>query len=384
MKLKTNILLEDGPIVFSANTSWYLYNFRATSIKAALETGHEVFCLAKKDKHSVALESMGAKFISLPIRKSGMNPVSELKLIFSLFLILKRLSPIVIFNFTVKNNLYGSIASKLLGFKCVNNISGLGTGIISNSVATIFIKTLYKMTKNFPMHTHVQNEDDFEFMMTNNLINKSRASVIPGSGVDLNYFHPKYISSNRKKSKNVIFIYIGRLLKDKGLIELYEAMNSLKNNFQHVHLNILGIVDPDNPSALSSTQILDFRNHPKITLINEVDDIRPYLTNSDCLILPSYREGLPRSVLEAMSMEIPVIASNVPGCSTLVKDGFNGFLFEARSSNSLCATMEKFISINAEERRQLGKNGREMIEKNYSVSIVVQSLIDIINNLKND
>ena len=371
-------------IVFSANTAWYLFNFRSSSIKKVLDMGYSVICIAGKDDYSKNLEELGAQFISIPIKKSGLNLIQEFKLLKSLYSILKTVDPILIFSFTVKNNLYGSIVSKLLGLKCINNISGLGSGIINQSFATFIIKTLYKVTKNIPFHTHVQNEDDMEFMKANRLINQLHASVIPGSGVDTEYFHPNsnFVKKNLS-SEAFNFIFIGRLLKDKGINELYEAMNLIISRHPNTHLTILGIKDFDNPSALSKNELSELDASKNITIYYEVDDVRGYLAQSDCLVLPSYREGMPRSILEAMSMNCPVVATDVPGCSALVSDGINGYLCDSKSHIALSSAMEKIMSLSPEDRKQLGENGRAIIEKKFSVSIVIKSVVDIINECDN-
>jgi glycosyltransferase involved in cell wall biosynthesis len=367
--------IKNNHIIFSANTAWYLYNFRRSSISLALKMGYSVSCVAGKDDYSNKLKDLGASFYPLNINKSSINPISEIKLLLDIFRIYRMISPAVIFQFTVKNNLYGSIISKVLKINCVNNISGLGTGIIEDGLTSKLIKILYKVTQNFPFHTHFQNTDDLKYMKKLKLIG-SNVSVIPGSGVDTAYFNPKVVSANNNKV--FTFLYVGRLLKDKGLIELFSAMRSLTQGKINVQLHVVGIRDLHNPSAIDSKSLAEWGEKKYITFFHQTDDVRQYLSSADCFVLPSYREGLSRSILEAMAMSLPVITTNVPGCSHLVEDGVNGFLCESKSIHSLARAMDRMTKLDLNKRIELGKNGRKMAIKKFDIKLVEKSVSDCI------
>lgn len=371
--------IKNNNIIFSANTAWYLYNFRSSSISLALNLGYSVSCVAGNDKYSKKLIALGASFYPLEINKSSINPVSEIKLLVDIYKIYRKISPVAIFQFTVKNNLYGSIISRVLKINCVNNISGLGTGIIGGGLTSKFIKILYKLIKNFPFHTHFQNQDDLKYMKKLNLVS-SKVSVIPGSGVDTEYFNPPPVLE--KNNEVFTFLYVGRLLKDKGLIELFNAMDNLINEKFNVELHVLGIRDLSNPSAIDSKTIAAWSQKNYITFFNETDDVRRNLLSADCFVLPSYREGLSRSILEAMAMCLPVIATNVPGCRQLVQDDINGFLCEPKSISSLVKTMKRVAKLDTNKRIQLGKNARKIAIQKFDIKLVEKSVSDCIIAIK--
>lgn len=367
--------IKNNNIIFSANTAWYLYNFRRSSISLALNLGYSVSCVAGNDKYSEKLIALGTSFHPLKINKSSINPVSEIKLLMDIYKIYRKISPMVIFQFTVKNNLYGSIISKVLKINCVNNISGLGTGIIGDGLTSKLIKILYKVIQNFPFHTHFQNQDDLNYMKNLKLIS-SKVSVIPGSGIDTKYFNPKLVLE--KNNEVFTFLYVGRLLKDKGLIELFNAMDNLIKEKFNIQLHVVGIRDLDNPSAIDSKTLADWSKKNYITLFDETDDVRQYLSSADCFVLPSYREGLSRSILEAMAMRLPVIATNVPGCRQLVQNDINGFLCEPKSISSLVKAMKRVTKLDINKRIQLGKNARKIAIQKFDVKLVEKSVSDCI------
>ena len=369
MNIKTN------NIIFSANTAWYLYNFRRSSISLALNMGYSVSCVAGNDEYSNNLKDLGASFYPLNINKSSINPISEIKLLVDIFRIYRLISPAVIFQFTVKNNLYGSIVSKVLKINCINNISGLGTGIIEDGLTSKLIKILYRVTQSFPFHTHFQNPDDLEYMKNLKLIG-SNVSVIPGSGVDTEYFNPKAVSE--KNNEIFRFLYVGRLLKDKGLIELFNAISTLIEKKINVELHVVGIRDLNNPSAIDSQSLEEWNKKNYITFFDKTDNVRQYLSSADCFVLPSYREGLSRSILEAMAMSLPVITTKVPGCSHLVEDGINGFLCDSKSIYSLARAMDRIIKLDLNKRIELGKNGREIAIQKFDIKLVEKSVSDCI------
>lgn len=367
--------IKNNNIIFSANTAWYLYNFRSSSISLALNMGYSVSCVAGNDKYSEKLIALGASFYPLKINKSSINPVSEIKLLIDIYKIYRKISPVVIFQFTVKNNLYGSIISKVLKINCVNNISGLGTGIIGDGLTSKLIKILYKVSQNFPFHTHFQNQDDLKYMKNLKLIS-SKVSVIPGSGIDTKYFNPTLVLE--KNNEIFTFLYVGRLLKDKGLIELFNAMDNLVKEKFNIQLHVVGIRDLDNPSAIDSKTLAEWSQKNYITLFDETDDVRQYLSSADCFVLPSYREGLSRSILEAMAMCLPVIATDVPGCRQLVQNDVNGFLCKPKSISSLVKVMKRVTKLGINKRIQLGKNARKIAIQKFDVKLVEKSVSDCI------
>tara|TARA_B100000941_G_scaffold213062_2_gene156472 strand:- start:4074 stop:5177 length:1104 start_codon:yes stop_codon:yes gene_type:complete len=367
--------MKDKKVILNANSCRYLLNFRKSSIKALTSKGYKVYCLAPADESSGELARICTKFIPISYNKSSKNPLNELKILISFLWIFLRLNPTVIFNFTIKNNIYGSLASFLTGKKVVNNITGLGSAMLKPSITRKIILLLYKIIKNIPHHTFCQNSDDLKYLKDKRLVNSSKVSLLPGSGVDTAFFHPKYKSVD---GKSFTFIFVGRIIKDKGFIELIYAFKKLLNDLPEAKLEIVGSIDLSNPSGLTNSEVKELCNNKNIILHGQQKNVREFLSKANCFVLPSYREGLPRSMLEAMAMEIPVIATNVPGSRELIVDDHNGLLCEPFSEQSLYKVMKKMINLDDDVKIKFSKKSRELVCKNFEEKIVIDELLSLV------
>ena len=363
-------------IVFSANSSWYLYNFRRKTISAFLNLGYRVFCIAKRDDYTVKLSQLGAEFIDLNYSSHSKNPFSLLSQVLYMRRLLKQCKPIFLFNFTIKNNILGPIAALNFNIKVINNISGLGTVFIRKSFVTSFVKLLYRFSNKYVKTIFCQNKDDFNFLLANHLANKDQLELIPGSGVDLEKFHPRF---RGQKQKDFIFIYLGRLIIDKGVIELLEAFKRLLPEFQNTRLLIYGDYDSSNPRSIDPKIIELNKSNNYISFFDHTDEPKEILARVDCLVLPSYREGMPRSVLEASSMGIPCITSNVPGCRDAVIDGKTGLLCEPNNVNDLYIKMKQMRSMPRDSLTLMSNHARKHIEDNFSEHKAIKPYIDFLN-----
>ena len=366
----------DKNIVFNANSSWYLFNFRKNSIASLVNDGFKVICIAPEDEYTEKLKEYCTEFISVSFKKSSTNLFHDLMLIIKFSYFFLKIKPKLVFNFTIKNNIYGAIAGYLSKTKVVNNISGLGSSMLLKNYLSFVITFLYKVIKNIPIHTHIQNNDDFKFLKDNNLINSKKASVLPGSGVDIEFFKPWH---DNKEKESFSFIYVGRLIADKGIIELLDACKVLRDNGKIFCLNMVLKVDKENPSSLDLSFIEEYENSNYVKIFYNISDVRELIAHSDCFVLPSYREGLSRSALEAMAMAKPLILSNVPGCSELVFEQENGFLCDPRSSKSLARAMINMLDIKHSDRINMGNKSRKIVEDNYDEKIVINKLFELIS-----
>ena len=363
-------------IVFSANSSWYLYNFRSKTISAFLDQGYRVFCIAKRDDYSIKLSELGAEFINLNYSSHSKNPFSLLSQVLYTRRLLKQNKPIILFNFTIKSNILGPIAAINLDIKVINNISGLGTVFIKKSWVTFFVKLLYRFSNRYVNKVFCQNKDDFSFLLVNHLVNKDQLELIPGSGVDLEKFHPRY---RKKNQKDFIFIYLGRLIVDKGVLELFEAFKMLLPEFPNTRLLIYGNYDSSNPRSIDLKILQLNKSNKCISIFDHTDEPREILSSVDSLILPSYREGMPRSVLEASSMGIPCITSNVPGCRDAVIDGKTGLLCEPYNANDLYVKMREIRSMPINLLTLMSSRARKHVEENFSEHKAIKPYIDFLN-----
>ncbi len=355
-----------------ANNPWYLYNFRLNLAKALTDKGYEVYFLAPEDNNYSELLKKDFKFINIFIDSKGINPFKDFKTIYEFYKIYRRLKPNIVLNFTIKPNIYSSFICRYLNIDCISNITGLGTLFIKENFITKLAKYLYKISLKKNKVVFFQNKDDKELFLDNNLIcEKTKTDVLPGSGVDLDKFKPiaKY---NKDK---FIFLFIGRLIKDKGIVELIEASLILNKKYNNFELWLLGEFGVQNNTTITKEDLNEWLKNDLIKYLGKTDAVQIVISKSDCVVLPSYREGTPRSLLEAAAMETPIIATNAVGCKDVVNDNINGFLCEVRNSKDLAIKMEKMLNLSDNQRRLMGKAGREKIIIDYDEKIVISKYL---------
>lgn len=297
-----------------------------------------------------------------------------------LFFFLKKKQPLAVFNFTIKNNIYGALASKILGLYSINNISGLGTAYIRKGLLHKFIKVLYKITMPLANKIYCQNLEDYNEIKDLLNLPAKKINLLPGSGVNPERFHPSLKITD--PARVFTFVFIGRMLRDKGLEELVRALKIVNKKNITCNLVLCGIVDQLNQSAISLSQLEEWGNEPDIFWIGSTQRAESVLAKYDCLVLPSYREGMPKTILEACSMELPVIASDVPGCRHIIQDGFNGLLCKPRDAYDLSVVLNKMINLSDEERACMGRNARQIILKTYDEKFVVEEALRVVRKIK--
>jgi len=362
-------------IVICSNTSWYLYNFRRGLINALFKKNYDIHLIAPKDEYSNRLKDLGCKFYNVNINNKGTNPIEDTKLIYAYFKILKEISPHTLLTYTIKPNIYASFASKLLGIRTINVVAGLGTVFLDNKISSKIAKFLYKMA--FIDNKIVfENGDDYEEFIKRDIIEPSQAKVILGSGIDTNEFKPKSI--RRKESNTLKFLFIARLIKDKGIVEYIEAIREIKPKYPNVKFQVLGSFYFDNPSAISEEEFNSWIDEGLIEYLGYTDKVIDEIEKVDCIVLPSYREGLSRVLLEAGSMAKPIITTDVTGCKEVVDDGVNGYLVPVKDSKALALAMEKIINLTQKERIIMGIRGRLKVIKEFDDSIVISKYLSVI------
>ena len=369
-------------LIFSANTSWYLYNFRKNTIKTFLNEGYKVYCLSPYDGHTFRLKDIGCICLPLKINNKSFNPLSDIKLFIDIFLIYIKVKPSAVFQFTIKNNIYGTFASYLLRIPSINNISGLGTAFMHNGLRYKVARILYKFSIRLSSRVFCQNKDDYYFILKNKLINQTRLDLLPGSGVDLKKFKRRN-AYNQNLNDSFIFIYAGRFLYDKGLKELIDSFEKIDQKIYKTKLWLIGFQDSKNISSIQQSVIDEWALKPNISILKPTDEMHAVLEKADCFVLPSYREGMPRSILEACAMELPIICTNVPGCKEIVTDKLNGLLCKPKDSDSLLQAMSSMLRMTHSLRMEMGLQGRKRVEKNYSEDIVIQKAMEALEKALN-
>lgn len=368
-------------ICFSANTSWYLYNFRRDTIIQLIRCGYRVFCIAPEDDYSQRLVGeLGITFIPLVMDNSGNNPVKDLVTAWRFFRIYRQYKPVVVFHFTIKNNIYGTLAAKALGIPAVNNVSGLGTAFIHSGWVGRIVRGLYRVSQPFAYRVFCQNSEDQLLLIKHKLVHADRLKLLPGSGVDLNRFRPV---EQPTVSDHFRFLYVGRMLGDKGLRELVSAFVMVRSRGIKAELKLVGFADAKNKSAITRQELHHWQEQHGVEWLGSTDTIEDVLAQADCVVLPSYREGLPRSLLEACAMALPVIATDVPGCRSVVCHNKNGMLCQPKDPVSLAEAMAAMVSLPESSRREMGRCGRSLVGKHFSQTLVVQAYMEVVEQLEN-
>ena len=361
-------------IAICINTAWNLVNFRAGLISALIAEGHEVLAVAPPDKHVSRVTALGCRFVPITMDNRGTNPIKDFFLFVRLLRLFGREKPDVFLAYTIKPNVYGSLAAHCFGVPVINNIAGLGTVFIKNTLLTAVVRGLYKLSLRSSAKIFFQNEDDRSIFVREGLVDPALTDRLPGSGVDLQRFEycPPTISKG-----GVRFLLIARMLWDKGVGELVQAARLLKQRGIQAEVCLLGFLDVKNPSAISRTQMDEWVAEGVVTYLGEADDVRPHIVEASCVVLPSfYREGVPRSLLEAAAMGRPIITTNSVGCREVVDDGVNGFLCQPQDAQDLAEKMERFIALSSSERAEMGRRGREKIEREFDEKIVIAKYVN--------
>ena len=357
--------------VIAANSGWNILNFRRPVIESLRAAGWRVVGLAPDDGSAADIRSLGVDFIPVRVDSSGLSPLRDGRLFLDYLRILRSLRPQAFLGFTVKPNIYGSLAAGMLGLKVVNNISGLGTAFLRPGPLNWLVSRLYRLALRRSSTIFFQNSNDLDLFVGQGLARPGQARLIPGSGIDLERFRPQAMPS--VESGPFRFLFIGRLLRDKGLVEYAEAARLLASRWPNAECAILGFAGSDNRSAVPIAEVERWQAEGIVTYLGETDDVRPFITEAHCVVLPSYREGLPRSLLEAAAMARPMIASDVPGCREIVSDGVTGFLCEARSPGSLARAMEAMLRLDEAERAAMGARARRKVEQGFDQALVAQA-----------
>ncbi len=366
-------------IVISINTSWNIYNFRMGLIKALQEEGYKIYAVAPKDEYVKKLQEKGVECFDIFMNNKGTNPIEDIKTIWEYYKIYKEIKPGIALHYTIKPNIYGTIGAKLAGVKVINNISGLGTVFLNNSISSKIGRNLYKIALKFSNKVFFQNPYDRELFIENRLVDKGKTDLLPGSGIDTQKFKPLLKESSGKFK----FLFIARLVRDKGIIEYVEAAKEILQKYKNAQFQILGAFYPGNPTAITKEQMQKWQDEGIVNYLGTSDRVSQIIKESDCVVLPSYREGLSRVLLEAASMEKPIITTDTPGCKDVIDNETSGFLCEVKNAKSLAKQMERMLNLSAKQREEMGKRGREKIVKEFDESIVINKYIQAVKEVEN-
>lgn len=362
-------------ITLIANSSWYIFNFRSNLIKELVNAGHDVIVVAPLDEYSQRIRDMNVNLIQWNLNSSSLSLLTEPISLLKLLNIIKKIKTDFIFSFTPKANIYSGLSLLLFKNKInfLPNISGLGASKDFNGLLKKILFSIYKLAFMDANKIFFQNQDDLDIFLSHNIIKKSQAIRIPGSGVDLDHFSPKKFNNTK------IFLYVGRLLYAKGLIQFINAAKFLKKTNQDIKILVVGAPANNANQGITKDKINLLTEDSDIDYLGVTDDIRSVLENIDLIVLPSfYGEGVPRSLLEAASMGIPIITTDHPGCRDAVDDNETGYLCIPKNEDSLISKMNNFLNLDIDKKIKMGKAARKKMENQFSEQIVLEAYLGFI------
>lgn len=366
-------------IAVLSNTSWYLYNFRLNLMLALKSAGHQVFAIGPEDDYVEKIKQAGIQHLAFNVSGDGTNPFAELKTLVRLHTSLKQHNIELIFSNTPKGNIYSNLAALPLRIPVIPNVSGLGRTFIRPNLITVLVKLLYRFSFRANRRIFFQNNDDKSLFEKLSLIKPEQAILLSGSGVDLQRFTPQSSSSN--KSEKFTFILIARLLWDKGIAEYVAAATIIHQKHSNCRFLLLGQLDVANPAAISQEQVHAWQKAGVIEYLGKTDNVIPFLADSDCVVLPSYREGTPRSLLEAAAMAKPIVTTDTVGCRNTVDDEMTGFLCEVKNAEDLADKMLAILKLPTHQRLKMGQAGRVKMEQEFDEQLVINKYFTVIDEL---
>ena len=349
--------------MLAANSCWNIVNFRSGLIDFLKTAGYHIVVVAPADRYAGKLIHRGISVVSLSVDNKGLSPVRDGRLFANYRRELRRLAPAALLSFTIKPNVYGSLAAHSLGIPVINNISGLGTAFIRGGWLERLVGLLYRASLRRSATVFFQNSDDRALFLKRNLVRPFQSQLLNGSGIDLKEFHPR--SGPPQKAREPIFLLVARLLWDKGVGEFVEAARIVRERLPGARFQLLGPLGTDNRTAVPKPEVERWVSEGVIEYLGEQADVRPFLAAADCIVLPSYREGLPRTLIEAAAMGRPAITTDVPGCRAAVDDGLTGLLCASRSANSLADALLRFEDLDTNARLKMGEAAREKAVREF-------------------
>jgi len=362
------------------NTSWNIWNFRASLVRALQAAGHEVLAIAPPDDYSARLETeLGCRFVPILMENKGTNPVKDAALTCRFYQIYRREKPDVVLHYTIKPNIYGSIAARIAGIPSINNVSGLGTVFIIKNFVSKVALGLYRFAFRFPHKVFFQNGDDRQLFLDNGLVRPEITGLLPGSGVDTTRFRP---AAEFVRNSPFVFLMVARVLYEKGVVEYFEAAKIICAAVPGTRIQLLGGLDEAGGVGVPRATFEEWLQTGDIEYLGRSDDVAPYLHRADCVVLPSYREGTPKTLLEAAAVGKPLVTTDVPGCRETVVDGRNGYLCQVRSGEDLAAKMLQVLRLSDADLQGMGQNSRYLAETKFDEKLVLNEYLAAVASVK--
>lgn len=365
-------------IVLFANTDWYLYNFRRSLALALRDAGHDVLLVSPPGEYGERLRALGLRWEPVPMHRRSLNPLRELGLLWHLWRVFRRERPALVHGFTIKCAVYGALAARLAGVPArVAAVAGMGYVFTSDALRARALRPLVRALLRAALdgtasRLILQNPDDVALFARARLVDPARIRLIPGSGVDLRRFSPRADDAAAGSGPPRVLL-ASRLLWDKGIAEYVDAARALGGR---VHCLLAGTPDPGNPASIEAARVRAWHDEGVIEWLGHVEDMPALLASVDIAVLPSYREGLPRSLIEAAACALPLVTTDVPGCREVVTDGVDGLLVPVRDASALAAAIGRLVDDPALARR-LGAAARAKALREFDERQVVARTLQV-------
>lgn len=366
-------------IVFCCNTTFGILNFRAGVIRALIALGHRVVVVAPKDQFVDRLRAIAADYVEWEVSGSSTRVWSEIGAVRALARIYRDVRPDIAFHFTIKAVIYGALAARWTRTPFVSVVTGLGYVFLNENWASKLSRAMYRLTLRHSREVWFLNRDDRITFKEHGLLRECEVRLLPGEGVDMEYFSPW--TAPAESPAHCTFLMIARLLSDKGVFEYVEAARAVRELRPSTRFALMGPADSANPTAIGIDQVRRWESEGVVQYLGAVDDVRPAINASTCVVLPSYREGMPRCLLEAAAMERAVVATDVPGCRDAVVDGSTGLLCKVRDAPDLAAKLLVIANMNGAELRSMGGRAREHVRNSFDERLVIAAYLDALQRI---
>lgn len=361
-------------IAVVANTSWYLYNFRLNLIRELCADGHVLITVGGDGEYATRLREEGIEHRDVVFNGSGTNPLHEMRTMVTLRRTFANERIDLVLSYTPKGNIYSALALQGRQGSLVMNVSGLGQAFARNDMLAMIVRGLYRVSLHRASWIFFQNEEDRSLFLAGGLIDAAQSSRVPGSGVDLAAFEPPTVDQSTDATDRPLFLMVARLLWDKGVGDFVEAARQVKVNHPTVRFRLLGSLVPNHRGGVPEATLRQWVDSGIVEYAGAVHDVRPQLAEADCVVLPSvYREGVPRSLLEAAAMAKPVITTDSVGCRDAVDDEVTGFLCRPRDPANVAKQMLRLLALPSAARRRMGEAGRMKMEREFSEALVIKA-----------
>lgn len=361
------------------NSLFSTYTMREALMTALQNAGYSVTVFTHGNRYISEVEKTGIRVAD--IGSGSVNPLKMGRYVMRLFRRLKAFQPHIILTFSIRPAIFGNLIARVLKVPVITNITGTGPLFSSNNPAYSLARLVYKRALQKTVEVYFQNEDDLHEFVSRGFIEKGRTKKLPGSGVDHQKFHPGHAKHHHQET--FVFLFAGRLIKDKGIFEYLEAATHFKNKNAAVTCRILGPFWSQNlrTNTVRPGDLEKYVERGIVEYLGEKQDIRQEIALANCIVLPSYREGISNVLLEASAMEKPVITCDTTGCREIVEEGVTGLLCRPKDATDLIRAMEKMLSITSEQRDQMGKNGRKKVIREFDKQIVINTYLQAIERI---